>query len=90
MRAQERQGIVIDLCRDCRGMFLDRGELDRLLDLEAAAPVPGGAGNRYDDRSYRRDDDRYDADDDDVRDRGAPQQRRRRGFLGDLLEGFGD
>ena len=26
-----RDGIVIDVCRDCRGVWLDRGELEKLL-----------------------------------------------------------
>lgn len=36
MRTIERSGIHLETCPDCRGIFLDRGELDRLLDLEAA------------------------------------------------------
>jgi Zn-finger nucleic acid-binding protein len=45
MRAQERQGFVIEVCTTCRGVFLDRGELDRLLDLEAAATRPRGTSS---------------------------------------------
>ena len=37
----ERQGIEIDYCPDCRGIWLDRGELDRLLArVEQATPPP--------------------------------------------------
>jgi Zn-finger nucleic acid-binding protein len=37
----ERQGVEIDYCPSCRGIWLDRGELDRLLDRAAAtAPAP--------------------------------------------------
>lgn len=36
MRSYERNGVVIDQCDDCRGIFLDRGEIDRLID--AATP----------------------------------------------------
>ena len=32
----ERHGIEIDYCPRCRGIWLDRGELDKLIDLEAA------------------------------------------------------
>jgi len=42
----ERQGIEIDYCPQCRGVWLDRGELDRLLAREAgvpAAPRPTGS-----------------------------------------------
>jgi Zn-finger nucleic acid-binding protein len=36
MRQYERSGVVVDQCGDCRGIFLDRGELDRLVDAENA------------------------------------------------------
>jgi Zn-finger nucleic acid-binding protein len=34
MRTYERNGVHVDQCADCRGIFLDRGELDRLIDAE--------------------------------------------------------
>jgi hypothetical protein len=33
----ERQGIEIDYCPACRGLWLDRGELDKLLERAASA-----------------------------------------------------
>ena len=37
----ERQGIEIDYCPECRGVWLDRGELDRLIERAAAdTPAP--------------------------------------------------
>jgi uncharacterized protein len=33
----ERSGVRIDACRTCRGMWLDRGELDKILEREAQA-----------------------------------------------------
>ena len=36
MRAYERNGVTIDQCSGCRGIFLDRGELERLVDAESA------------------------------------------------------
>ncbi len=36
MRTYERNGIHIDQCTECRGVFLDRGELEQLMDAEAA------------------------------------------------------
>ena len=36
----DRQGVEIDYCPQCRGVWLDRGELDKLLD-RAAAPTAG-------------------------------------------------
>jgi len=34
MKTYVRSGLVVELCEDCRGMFLDRGELERLIDSE--------------------------------------------------------
>jgi hypothetical protein len=34
MRTYERNGVHVDQCADCRGIFLDRGELDRLIEAE--------------------------------------------------------
>jgi Zn-finger nucleic acid-binding protein len=34
----ERQGIEIDYCPACRGVWLDRGELDKILDRSAVQP----------------------------------------------------
>ena len=53
----ERSGIEIDYCPDCRGVWLDRGELDKIIDRAAAdspaparAAAPQYAEPRYDDR----------------------------------------
>jgi len=34
MRTYERSGVHVDQCTECRGIFLDRGELERLIDGE--------------------------------------------------------
>lgn len=40
----ERAGIEIDYCPECRGVWLDRGELDKILDRATAdAPAPAPA-----------------------------------------------
>lgn len=35
----ERQGVEIDYCPQCRGVWLDRGELDKLLERASAQPT---------------------------------------------------
>jgi uncharacterized protein len=53
MRQYERSGVTVDQCTECRGIFLDRGELEKLFEAEAnwnrqhagpqpAHPQPGG------------------------------------------------
>lgn len=36
MRSYERNGIVVDQCTGCKGIFLDRGELERLVEAEGS------------------------------------------------------
>lgn len=36
----ERSGVEIDYCPQCRGVWLDRGELDKLIDRAASKPGP--------------------------------------------------
>lgn len=36
----ERQGIEIDYCPNCRGVWLDRGELDKIIERTEQASVP--------------------------------------------------
>ena len=54
----ERQGVEIDFCPKCRGVWLDRGELDKILAREASVHAPPAAAFRAphdDDDDYRRD-----------------------------------
>jgi uncharacterized protein len=36
MRQYERSGVTVDQCTECRGIFLDRGELEKLFEAEAS------------------------------------------------------
>lgn len=64
----ERQGIEIDYCPKCRGVWLDRGELDKIIERssqEAAAPAlqsaqvpptgPWGHGQQGYEKDHHRD-----------------------------------
>lgn len=55
----ERNGVEIDYCPKCRGVWLDRGELDKIIERSATAqPAPAPQREaRYDDR--RHDDRRH-------------------------------
>lgn len=41
----DRQGVEIDYCPQCRGVWLDRGELDKLIE-RSAAMAPAAAASR--------------------------------------------
>jgi Zn-finger nucleic acid-binding protein len=36
LRMSERNGVEVDYCPQCRGVWLDRGELDKILDRSSA------------------------------------------------------
>jgi len=67
----DRQGVEIDFCPTCRGVWLDRGELDKILERSS---------NFDDRRGGRRDDDRRRDDDDDDNEGGIG------GFFGRLFD----
>ena len=46
MRRYERNGVDVDQCGDCRGIFLDRGELERLTEAESSYYAGGGDRGR--------------------------------------------
>jgi Zn-finger nucleic acid-binding protein len=54
----ERSGVEIDYCPECRGVWLDRGELDKILDRMAAeapaAPPPAAPQQDYRQQDYRQ------------------------------------
>ncbi len=79
----DRNGVEIDYCPKCRGVWLDRGELDKIIDRSAAPVVPvvltepGRAPSRQDQSraTSDRDDDRSDG-----------KRKRRDSFLSDLFD----
>lgn len=56
----ERQGIEIDYCPECRGVWLDRGELDKFIELaerrsgdRSRGDIPARHEGHYRDEAYR-------------------------------------
>jgi hypothetical protein len=89
----DRQRIEVDYCPQCRGVWLDRGELDKIIERSAAAPVtpqpqPGADWQQPElqqrippqAQPYPRRD--YDDDDDDYR----HGRKKKGGFLGELFD----
>jgi Zn-finger nucleic acid-binding protein len=89
MRQYERNGVTIDQCTECRGIFLDRGELEHLVGAEeqwnnqrfaGRAQRSPGSPPSPDDYGYRQQG--YQPTGYDPR----RQQRRKRSFLDDLFD----
>lgn len=88
----DRSGVEIDYCPKCRGVWLDRGELDKIIDRASSAPPVPPAPARTSTPVYqpephqtRHDHDdrrRHKDDDDDHR----YKRKRKESFLSDLFD----
>jgi hypothetical protein len=78
----DRSGIEIDYCPQCRGVWLDRGELDKIIERSAAYTPPPPPPPGRDDRGY--DDDRGYGDSRDQY--GRQHKKKRGGLLGELFD----
>jgi uncharacterized protein len=67
----ERQGIEIDYCPKCRGIWLDLGELDKIVERSEAPPPPFAQPRSEPARRSR-----YDQSDDDRSRQDTPTTRR--------------
>ncbi|MDB5771381.1 MAG: uncharacterized protein V7606_220 [Burkholderiales bacterium] len=78
----DRQGIEIDYCPQCRGVWLDRGELDKIIERSAGAP-PSQAAAEQAREAYPTQDHLHHG----VRhDTGHGKKKKRGGFLEDLFD----
>jgi Zn-finger nucleic acid-binding protein len=101
MRTYERSGVTVDQCTECRGIFLDRGELEKLVDAEIVmnGPQPtqqqpprqqGYDQPRYEEKRYddRRHEDkrRYDDRDRNQQYQQYPQRKKKKSFFDELFD----
>ncbi len=85
MKSYERNGITIDQCSECRGVFLDRGELDRLIDAESQAfPAPAPQQPEYANNQRERSYNDYGYRDDGYSNHGY--KKKKRGFLSEIFD----
>ncbi len=77
MQQMQRNEVDIDYCPSCKGVWLDRGEIDKIAKIESSH-----IGQHYNKYHYRKGEyDEYDNDEYDYYD----NTRRNRGFFGDLF-----
>lgn len=71
----ERQGIEIDYCPQCRGVWLDRGELDKIIERAASVSQVGSRERHEHYRGYSGKDEHY-----------QHKQHKRKSFLAELFD----
>lgn len=80
LKMADRQGVEIDYCPQCRGVWLDRGELDKIIERAAAAYTErrreddDDDDDRYKERRYESEHHRY------------PYPHKRKSFLGEMFD----
>jgi len=99
LQMADRQGIEIDYCPQCRGVWLDRGELDKIIERTSGSSAATAASTRPPPAlaavpagMRREPDDDWDDDDDTPRSSERyegdyrPQKRKRKSLLGELFD----
>ena len=76
----DRNGIEIDYCPKCRGVWLDRGELDKIVERAASPAALQPVADHRSERDYRGEREHRS----EYRDR--PQHKKRRSFLDDIFD----
>lgn len=82
LQMTERQGVEIDYCPKCRGVWMDRGELDKIIEKSAASnPI---LERRIPEMNNQQE--YHDHHDDHNSGYGYKKKHKREGFLGELFD----
>ncbi|HSF52960.1 MAG TPA: zf-TFIIB domain-containing protein [Algoriphagus sp.] len=68
----ERSGVEIDYCPECRGVWLDRGELDKIIE-RSAQPIAPAQTSVYPEKQYYSKEDEY-------------RYKKKKSFMSDLFD----
>lgn len=74
----ERQGVEIDYCPKCRGVWLDRGELDKIIDRSTSSQPQQPTKPHHESRERYSDRDDYSYD--------YKKKKKKESFLGELFD----
>lgn len=94
----EKKGVEIDYCPECRGIWLDRGELEKLIEKEEVynrehyeykRESKEYRDDRYDDKYSERNRYHDDYDDKYYKNDKYPRRRKKESFMGEIFDIFG-
>jgi Zn-finger nucleic acid-binding protein len=72
----DRQGIEIDYCPECRGIWLDRGELDKIIERSSMSATQRFKYDDHDSKQHSHDSRNYD----------YHKKKKKGGLLGELFD----
>ena len=81
----DRQGVEIDYCPKCRGIWLDRGELDKIIEKSQLESTPEISGARESQTIFRGESDHYDHKSHEGHNSGYGRHKKK-GLLGDIFD----
>ncbi len=77
----EKQGVEIDYCPKCRGIWLDRGELEKIIEKSNQFDQA-----QYTNKQYDRNYDKHDDDHHDHHNQDGHYYKKKKGFLGEMFD----
>ncbi|QKF73241.1 putative transcriptional regulator (zinc finger domain) [Aliarcobacter faecis] len=84
----ERQGVEIDYCPSCRGVWLDRGELDKIIEKSSSyqANNQSNYSKNEDRNSYNKYNNHQQYNSYDNRQQQTPYKKKKEGFLSEIFD----
>lgn len=96
LRAVQKYGVEVDICPDCKGVWLDRGEIDKIIEIASSGEPVRSEAIEQDSmhRAHSNSDQNHEGHDDrrehrDYADKRTSQSRRRGSWISDIFESFG-
>lgn len=81
----ERQGVEIDYCPSCRGVWLDRGELDKII--EKSANYQQSSHHQQNNHSaYTKHEDNRNYYNKNINQHSTPYKKKKEGFLSEIFD----
>ena len=80
----EKKGVEIDYCPECRGIWLDRGELEKLIAKEEVYN-----SEHYEKKNYYKEKEYDDYGDKNHKKSSYPHKRKKESFMGEIFDIFG-
>ncbi len=87
LNISERNNVEIDYCPECRGVWLDRGELDKILDKASQYEQPREYKNEYKETPREYKEQKYDHKSGYDK---YGRKKKKEGFMGEIFDIFGD
>ncbi len=95
LRAVQKYGVEVDICPDCKGVWLDRGEIDKIIEIASSGEPTRSSTSDLDQKrlvsessNHRREEHDDEREHRDYTDKRTSQPKRRGSWISDIFESF--